>query len=68
MVKNENSSRFERALTVLCTLLNSDIKDIVFDYKDEIVTINFVNGGNTKVNVNCDSDTAVVIDVMKRIF
>lgn len=32
------------------------------------VTIHFQGGGNRPVNVDCDSDAALILDVIRRVF
>lgn len=68
MVKTSTSDRFEKALTDLLQVINDDIVNVEFDYINEDVIVTYTLGSKVKVNVNGDSDNAVVVDVFKKIF
>ena len=68
MVKTSTSDRFEKALTDLLQVINDDIVNVEFDYITEDVIVTYTLGSKVKVNVNGDSDNAVVVDVFEKIF
>lgn len=68
MVKTSTSGRFEKALTDLLQVINDDIVNVEFDYINEDVIVTYTLGSKVKVNVNGDSDNAVVVDVFEKIF
>ena len=68
MVKTSTSDRFEKALTDLLQVINDDIVNVEFDYINEYVIVTYALGSKVKVNVNGDSDNAVVVDVFEKIF
>ena len=68
MVKTSTSDRFEKALTDLLQVINDDIVNVEFDYINEDVIVTYTLGSKVKVNVNGDSDNAVVVDVFEKIF
>ena len=68
MVKTSTSDRFEKALTDLLQVINDDIVNVEFDYINEDVIVTYTLGSKVKVNVNGDSDDAVVVDVFEKIF
>ncbi len=68
MVKTSTSDRFEKALTDLLQVINDDIVNVEFDYINEYVIVTYTLGSKVKVNVNGDSDNAVVVDVFEKIF
>lgn len=68
MVKTSTSDRFEKALTDLLQVINDDIVNVEFDYINEDVIVTYALGSKVKVNVNGDSDNAVVVDVFEKIF
>lgn len=68
MVKTSTSDRFEKALTGLLQVINDDIVNVEFDYINEDVIVTYTLGSKVKVNVNGDSDNAVVVDVFEKIF
>lgn len=68
MVKTSTSDRFEKALTDLLQVINDDIVNLEFDYINEDVIVTYTLGSKVKVNVNGDSDNAVVVDVFEKIF
>lgn len=68
MVKTSTSDRFEKALTDLLQVINDDIVNVEFDYINEDVIVTYILGSKVKVNVNGDSDNAVVVDVFEKIF
>ena len=68
MVKTSTSDRFEEALTDLLQVINDDIVNVEFDYINEDVIVTYTLGSKVKVNVNGDSDNAVVVDVFEKIF
>lgn len=68
MVKTSTSDRFEKALTDLLQVINDDIVSVEFDYINEDVIVTYTLGSKVKVNVNGDSDNAVVVDVFEKIF
>lgn len=68
MVKTSTSDRFEKALTDLLQVINDDIVNVEFDYIKEDVIVTYTLGSKVKVNVNGDSDNAVVVDVFEKIF
>ena len=65
MVKTSTS---EKALTDLLQVINDDIVNVEFDYINEDVIVTYTLGSKVKVNVNGDSDNAVVVDVFEKIF
>lgn len=68
MVKTSTSDRFEKALTDLLQVINDDIVNVEFDYINEDIIVTYTLGSKVKVNVNGDSDNAVVVDVFEKIF
>ena len=68
MVKTSTSDRFEKALTDLLQVINDDIVNVEFDYINEDVIVTYTLGSKVKLNVNGDSDNAVVVDVFEKIF
>ena len=68
MVKTSTSDRFEKALTDLLQVINDDIVNVEFDYINEDVIVTYTLGSKVKVDVNGDSDNAVVVDVFEKIF
>ena len=68
MVKTSTSDRFEKALTDLLQVINDDIVNVEFDYINEDVIVTYTLGSKVIVNVNGDSDNAVVVDVFEKIF
>ena len=68
MVTTSTSDRFEKALTDLLQVINDDIVNVEFDYINEDVIVTYTLGSKVKVNVNGDSDNAVVVDVFEKIF
>lgn len=68
MVKTSTSDRFEKALTDLLQVINDDIVNVEFDYINEDVIVTYTLGSKVKVNVNGNSDNAVVVDVFEKIF
>ena len=68
MVKTSTSDRFEKALTDLLQVINDDIVNVEFDYINEDDIVTYTLGSKVKVNVNGDSDNAVVVDVFEKIF
>ena len=68
MVKTSTSDRFEKALTDLLQVINDDIVNVEWDYINEDVIVTYTLGSKVKVNVNGDSDNAVVVDVFEKIF
>ena len=68
MVKTSTSDRFEKALTDLLQVINDDIVNVEFDYINEYVIVTYTLGSKVKVNVNGDSDNAVVVDVFEMTF
>ena len=68
MVKTSTSDRFEKALTDLLQVINDDIVNVEFDYINEDVIVTYTLGSKVKVNVNGDSENAVVVDVFEKIF
>ena len=68
MVKTSTSDRFEKALTDLLQVINDDIVNVEFDYINEDVIVTYTLGRKVKVNINGDSDNAVVVDVFEKIF
>ena len=68
MVKTSTSDRFDKALTDLLQVINDDIVNVEFDYINEDVIVTYTLGSKVKVNVNGDSDNAVVVDVFEKIF
>ena len=68
MVRTGISDKFEKALTNLLQVINADIVNVEFDYTNEDVTVTYTLGSKVKVNVNGDSDNAVVVDVFEKIF
>lgn len=68
MVKTSTSDRFEKALTDLLQVINDDIVNVEFDYINEDVIVTYTLWSKVKVNVNGDSDNAVVVDVFEKIF
>ena len=68
MVKTSTSDRFKKALTDLLQVINDDIVNVEFDYINEDVIVTYTLGSKVKVNVNGDSDNAVVVDVFEKIF
>ncbi len=68
MVKTSTSDRFEKALTDILQVINDDIVNVEFDYINEDVIVTYTLGSKVKVNVNGDSDNAVVVDVFEKIF
>ena len=68
MVKTSTSDRVEKALTDLLQVINDDIVNVEFDYINEDVIVTYTLGSKVKVNVNGDSDNAVVVDVFEKIF
>lgn len=68
MVKTSTSDRFANALTDLLQVINDDIVNVEFDYINEDVIVTYTLGSKVKVNVNGDSDNAVVVDVFEKIF
>ena len=68
MVKTSTRDRFEKALTDLLQVINDDIVNVEFDYINEDVIVTYTLGSKVKVNVNGDSDNAVVVDVFEKIF
>lgn len=68
MDKTSTSDRFEKALTDLLQVINDDIVNVEFDYINEDVIVTYTLGSKVKVNVNGDSDNAVVVDVFEKIF
>ena len=49
-------------------VINDDIVNVEFDYINEDVIVTYTLGSKVKVNVNGDSDNAVVVDVFEKIF
>lgn len=68
MVRTSISDKFEKALTNLLQVINDDIVNVEFDYVNEDVIVTYTLGSKVKVNVNGDSDNAVVVDVFEKIF
>ena len=45
----------------------ADLVTFEFDKETEIVTATFASGGQRRINVACDSGTAMIRDIMKNL-
>ncbi len=59
----------QKICDLLCATLQAtnnaaDVIDVYYDKDHEDVTVIFVNGGKRRINVACDSGTAMIRDIM----
>lgn len=67
-MENKEEIVMRLKLLLMATRAGSDIEDLVLSGDQKAVTVKFRNGGEKKVNVECDSGIALIDDVIKVLY